>query len=76
MLKLFALFGILCVYDPASGKRCMNFWEEPVIKYELEDCAARAEEKGKEINDLFTKKGLDILTLEVYCLPVDKQTKT
>lgn len=76
MTKVFALFGILCVYDPMDGKRCMNFWEEPVVRYTIEQCADRAKEKGKEINDLFQKKGMDVLSLEVYCLPIDKHKKT
>lgn len=69
-MKLFALFGIICVLDPIQGKKCMNFWEEPVQFYEHQKCITRVHEKGDEINDLFTKDGIDILTLEIYCIPV------
>lgn len=75
IMKLFALFGIICILDPVAGKKCMNFWEEPIQHYQLDACIKRVNVKGDEINDLFKSQGLDILSLEIYCIPT-KQQKT
>lgn len=76
-MKVFAIFGILCVLSQEGEKRCMNFWEEPVIKYPtVEECGIAAKQKGREIEINFTQKNLEIELLEVYCLPIDKFKKT
>ena len=74
-MKLFALFGIICFIEPDLGKKCMNFWEDPIQHYKIEQSAERAGKKGKEINDMFKDTVIDILSLEVYCIPT-KQQKT
>tara|TARA_E500000318_G_scaffold43855_1_gene41545 strand:- start:287 stop:610 length:324 start_codon:yes stop_codon:yes gene_type:complete len=78
MTELFAIFGILCVHatDDSVEKKCMNFWEEPVVKYKkIEACGAAAMRRGKEIEKDFLKNGLTITHLEIYCLPIDKLPK-
>ena len=77
-MKVFAIFGILCVSSLDSmDKRCMNFWEEPIVKYEtVQECGIAAKQKGKEIELNFTQNNLEIESLEVYCLPIDKYKKT
>lgn len=70
-MKLFALFGIICVIDPDLGdRRCMNFWEDPVQKLPLEKCIENVQKKGKQIEDDFMKKGIYVKSLEIYCIPV------
>jgi len=70
-MKLFALFGIICIIDPNLGDRvCMNFWEDPVQKMPLEKCIENVKEKGKQVEDDFMKKGVYVESLEIYCIPV------
>jgi hypothetical protein len=72
-MKLFAIFGIICFIEPDVGKKCMNFWEEPVQHYKIEQCGEQAGKKGKEISDMFYETEIDILSLEVYCIPTKRQ---
>ena len=61
MTEFFAIFGMLCVYTAYEPKdiKCMNFWEEPVIKYEkIETCGKEAKRRGREIENDFIKNGL------------------
>ena len=73
IMKLFALFGIIYILDPTQGQKCMNFWEEPVQHYEKETCIKQVHKKGDEINDLFEKDKIEILSLEIYCIPTKDQ---
>ena len=76
-MKLFAIFGVMCVLLEDNTKKCMNFWEEPVVKYQTKDeCGTAAYKKGREIELKFMNQGLDIDQLYVYCLPIDNKPKT
>lgn len=78
MTELFAIFGMLCVQatDNSIQSKCMNFWEEPVVKYKkIETCGAAAKRRGKQIEEDFKKNGLTITQIEIYCLPIDKSPK-
>lgn len=72
-MKLFAIFGILCVTNSniSDHRKCMNFWEDPVIKYNKQECIKQVQKRGDMIEQKFKKQGLYIETLEIYCLPVD-----
>ena len=75
MTEFFAIFGMLCVEatDNSVESRCMNFWEEPVVKYKkIELCGAAAKRLGKQIEEDFKKNNLTITKIEIYCLPIDK----
>ena len=78
MSELFAIFGMLCVHTSyeTDNIKCMNFWEEPVVKYKkIETCGKEAKRRGQEIEDSFRKNGLTISKIEIYCLPIDKSPK-
>jgi len=53
------------------------FGKTPIVKYEtVQECGIAAKQKGKEIELNFTQNNLEIESLEVYCLPIDKYKKT
>lgn len=78
MLEFFSIFGVLCFYTShqSDNIECMNFWEDPVIKYEkIQTCLNKAKSISIEIESNFRKKGLTISKMELYCLPIDKSNQ-
>lgn len=78
MTEVFAIFGMLCVQATSNSieTKCMNFWEDPVVKYKkIELCEAAAKRRGKQIEEDFLKNNLTITKIAIYCLPIDKTTK-
>jgi len=49
----------------------MNFWEDPVIKYQKQECIKQVQKRGDMIEKRFKNEGLFIESLELYCLPVN-----
>ena len=49
----------------------MNCWEDPVIKYQKQECIKQVQKRADMIEKRFKNEGLFIETLELYCLPVN-----
>ena len=75
MLELFAVYGMLCIFDPnaESGQKCMNFWEEPIVHYTKNQCMSRSKEIGQNIEENFKKEGLLFHELSIWCVPTKQQ---
>jgi hypothetical protein len=74
-MKEYFLAGMICLLNPISERpQCMNFYEDPINYYSLEDCKVAATQKVNEIGDNFTSQGFQILELRIVCL-VDKEQK-
>lgn len=78
ILTAFAIWGMVCVKDDNEfGRRCFNYWEDPVQKYTTRElCDARAEELGNQIIKEFKENNLIIDEISIWCLPVDNKSKT
>jgi hypothetical protein len=78
MAENFVLFGMLCtsLIGQPNNITCMNFWEDPIIKYETrEACSDVAKIKAEEINKNFDNTGLTISQIEIHCISVDISPK-
>jgi len=75
MLELFAVYGMLCIFDPnaESGRNCMNFWEDPIVHHTKEKCMEKSREIGQNIEEKFAKEGLQIRELTIWCVPTKHQ---
>lgn len=71
----YVLFGTLCVVDPRNqpwGERCLNFWEDPIVKYEtLDKCKKAANDKAKQIKQMNDENNIPTLSLEISCFHTD-----
>ena len=74
-MKEYFLAGLICLLNPISDRPyCMQFKEDPIVYYSLEQCKAVATTKVNEIASNFTSQGFQILELKIVCL-VDKVSK-
>ena len=74
-MKEYFLAGLICLSNPISDRPyCMQFKEDPIVYYSLEQCKAVATTKVNEIASNFTSQGFQILELKIVCL-VDKVSK-
>ena len=74
-MKEYFLAGLICLLNPISDRPyCMQFKEDPIVYYSLEQCKAVATTKVNEIASNFTSQGFQILELKILCL-VDKVSK-
>jgi len=74
-MKEYFLAGLICLLNPISDRPyCMQFKEDPIVYYSLEQCKAVATTKVNEIAANFTSQGFQILELKIVCL-VDKVSK-
>jgi len=74
-MKEYFLAGLICLLNPVSDRpHCMQFKEDPIVYYSLEQCKAVATKKVNEIASNFTSQGFQILELKIECL-VDKVSK-
>jgi hypothetical protein len=74
-MKEYFLAGLICLLNPISDRPyCMQFKEDPIVYYSLEECKAVATTKVNEIAANFTSQGFQILELKIVCL-VDKVSK-
>ena len=74
-MKEYFLAGLICLLNPVSDRpHCMQFKEDPIVYYSLEQCKAVATTKVNEIASNFTSQGFQILELKIVCL-VDKVSK-
>ena len=74
-MKEYFLAGLICLLNPISDHPyCLQFKEDPIVYYSLEQCKAVATTKVNEIASNFTSQGFQILELKIVCL-VDKVSK-
>ena len=74
-MKEYFLAGLICLLNPISDRPyCMQFKEDPIVYYSLEQCKAVATTKVNEIAANFTSQGFQIIELKIVCL-VDKVSK-
>jgi hypothetical protein len=74
-MKEYFLAGLICLLNPISDRPyCMQFKEDPIVYYSLEQCKAVATTKVNEIAANFTSQNFQILELKIVCL-VDKVSK-
>ena len=74
-MKEYFLAGLICLLNPISDRPyCMQFKEDPIVYYSLEQCKAVATRKVNEIASNFTSQGFQILELKIVCL-VDRVSK-
>ena len=74
-MKEYFLAGLICLLNPISDRPyCMQFKEDPIVYYSLEQCKAVATTKVNEIASNFTSQGFQILELKIVCI-VDKVSK-
>lgn len=74
----FVMFGTICVYDPSNdfGYSCLNFWERPAVHYPTTPACIEASKKmAKDIRKTLTEDNVQIMSLDIICIPVDKQGK-
>jgi len=75
LMKEYFLAGLICLLNPISDRPyCMQFKEDPIVYYSLEQCKMLATTKINEIAANFTSQGFQILELKIVCL-VDKVSK-
>ena len=67
MFKTFALFGMICVFDPdvkIFQENCFNIWEEPGHRYKtLHEC-----DNAGTIGTLVDKKKPTIKKSYIFCI--------
>ena len=74
-MKEYFLAGLICFLNPIIEQPvCMQFKEDPIVYYSLEQCKMLATTKINEIAANFTSQGFQILELKIVCL-VDKVSK-
>ena len=74
-MKEYFLAGLICLLNPISDRPyCMQFHEDPIVYYSLEQCKVVATTKVNEIAANFTSQGFQIIELKIACL-VDKVSK-
>ena len=77
MFKTFALFGMICIFDPSVKifqENCFNVWEDPAPRYKtLDECDNAGKKLGIKIRTQLENKGIIITQGELWCIETTKK---